>query len=146
MNPLSPIGVLAAATLIAGCAGNSTPAPLAPDHPANPQAAAAPMPARSTTLSLENAGVGAGASTDAPAAHQHEAEPSSSASPTTKPVAAYTCPHHPEVRQSTPGTCPKCKMKLEPEEPADAPEPAKPAESHGAHDHSQHQDHGGHNK
>jgi FtsP/CotA-like multicopper oxidase with cupredoxin domain len=24
----------------------------------------------------------------------------------------YTCPHHPEVRQKTPGICPKCKMTL----------------------------------
>ena len=27
---------------------------------------------------------------------------------------AYTCPHHPEVVSSGPGTCPKCKMKLAP--------------------------------
>ena len=26
----------------------------------------------------------------------------------------YTCPMHPEVRQSTPGSCPKCGMALEP--------------------------------
>jgi len=26
----------------------------------------------------------------------------------------YTCPMHPEVRQGGPGTCPKCKMALEP--------------------------------
>jgi hypothetical protein len=24
----------------------------------------------------------------------------------------YTCPHHPEVRQKTPGVCPKCQMVL----------------------------------
>jgi Cu+-exporting ATPase len=29
--------------------------------------------------------------------------------------AAYTCPMHPEVRQTQPGTCPKCGMALEPE-------------------------------
>lgn len=27
-------------------------------------------------------------------------------------VAIYTCPMHPEVRQPSPGTCPKCGMKL----------------------------------
>jgi hypothetical protein len=27
-------------------------------------------------------------------------------------VHQYTCPHHPEVVQSTAGTCPKCGMKL----------------------------------
>lgn len=26
----------------------------------------------------------------------------------------YTCPMHPEVRQPSPGTCPKCGMTLEP--------------------------------
>jgi hypothetical protein len=26
----------------------------------------------------------------------------------------YTCPMHPEVRQSDPGTCPKCGMELQP--------------------------------
>jgi Cu+-exporting ATPase len=30
----------------------------------------------------------------------------------------YTCPMHPEVRQTGPGTCPKCGMALEPEAPA----------------------------
>ncbi len=34
---------------------------------------------------------------------------------TTASVAqAYTCPMHPEVRQSTPGSCPKCGMAMEP--------------------------------
>lgn len=28
-------------------------------------------------------------------------------------VDQYTCPHHPEVVQSTAGKCPKCGMKLE---------------------------------
>jgi len=26
----------------------------------------------------------------------------------------YTCPMHPEVRQSSPGSCPKCGMALDP--------------------------------
>jgi len=40
----------------------------------------------------------------------------------TEPCALeYTCPMHPEVRQSTPGSCPKCGMALE---PAAAPVPA----------------------
>ncbi len=34
--------------------------------------------------------------------------------PASQPRAAvYTCPMHPEVRQSTPGRCPKCGMELE---------------------------------
>ncbi|HMI36415.1 MAG TPA: YHS domain-containing protein, partial [Steroidobacteraceae bacterium] len=28
--------------------------------------------------------------------------------------ATYTCPMHPEIRQTGPGTCPKCGMALEP--------------------------------
>ena len=31
--------------------------------------------------------------------------------------AIYTCPMHPEIRQSRPGACPKCGMALEPEMP-----------------------------
>ncbi len=34
--------------------------------------------------------------------------------------AIYTCPMHPEVRQSKPGTCPKCGMALEPIAPPKA--------------------------
>ena len=37
----------------------------------------------------------------------------------------YTCPMHPEVRQTGPGSCPKCGMALE---PAAAPAPAKRSE------------------
>jgi Cu+-exporting ATPase len=39
--------------------------------------------------------------------------------------AMYVCPMHPEVRQSAPGTCPKCGMALEPEIATleDAPNP-----------------------
>lgn len=32
--------------------------------------------------------------------------------------ARYTCPMHPEVRQEGPGSCPKCGMALEPDEPS----------------------------
>ena len=35
----------------------------------------------------------------------------------TVPSKIYTCPMHPEVRQSAPGSCPKCGMALEPEIP-----------------------------
>ena len=30
------------------------------------------------------------------------------------PGAEYTCPMHPEIRQTGPGTCPKCGMALQP--------------------------------
>jgi len=32
----------------------------------------------------------------------------------------YTCPMHAEVRQGTPGKCPKCGMALEPDKPQNA--------------------------
>uniref|UniRef100_UPI001B67D15C heavy metal-binding domain-containing protein n=1 Tax=Ferrovibrio sp. TaxID=1917215 RepID=UPI001B67D15C len=40
------------------------------------------------------------------------------AKPATSPAAAgtiYTCPMHPQIRQSGPGSCPICGMALEPE-------------------------------
>lgn len=45
-----------------------------------------------------------------PASHtSHTTEPQEPAAPT-----VYTCPMHPEVRQPTPGACPKCGMTLVP--------------------------------
>ena len=35
-----------------------------------------------------------------------------------EPGTIYTCPMHPEIRQQSPGACPKCGMALEPEMPA----------------------------
>jgi len=47
-----------------------------------------------------------------------QANPAQYIKPATPPVAqiagSYTCPMHPEMRQTTPGTCPKCGMALEP--------------------------------
>src|SRR5215468_2580960 len=37
----------------------------------------------------------------------------------------YTCPMHPEIRQSGPGACPKCGMALEPLAPVPAPAPVE---------------------
>ena len=46
-----------------------------------------------------------------PQLYLHAASPDPVAEPT---ASEYTCPMHPEVRQSGPGTCPKCGMALEP--------------------------------
>src|SRR5512135_2761132 len=52
-----------------------------------------------------------------------QASPQDYARPLTTPPAVaasgttYTCPMHPEIRQSAPGNCPKCGMALEPETP-----------------------------
>jgi Cu+-exporting ATPase len=42
-----------------------------------------------------------------------------------RPAAAYTCPMHPEVRESGPGACPECGMALE---PVSVPVPARKVE------------------
>nr|WP_172687579.1 heavy metal translocating P-type ATPase [Pseudomonas syringae]ARO44836.1 Lead cadmium zinc and mercury transporting ATPase; Copper-translocating P-type ATPase [Pseudomonas syringae pv. actinidiae] len=42
------------------------------------------------------------------------AEPTSPSGPPVKAGSDFTCPMHPEVRQSEPGNCPKCGMTLEP--------------------------------
>src|SRR5947199_344763 len=58
-----------------------------------------------------------------------EAEPEKFLQPKApEPAAAgaiYTCPMHPEVRQSGPGACPICGMALEPEQISldDRPDP-----------------------
>ena len=39
-------------------------------------------------------------------------EPASEAAPAGDSQATYTCPMHPEVRQTGPGACPKCGMAL----------------------------------
>jgi Cu+-exporting ATPase len=53
----------------------------------------------------------AGSAAPADKAPPHTPEPAPAAG-------IYTCPMHPEVRQATPGACPKCGMALEPVEPA----------------------------
>jgi P-type Cu+ transporter len=42
------------------------------------------------------------------------ASPDSTVTPTEARPGEYTCPMHPDVRQSRPGACPKCDMALEP--------------------------------
>jgi Cu+-exporting ATPase len=53
--------------------------------------------------------------------HDHHEPPAAVAA---RPAAVtagtiYTCPMHPEIRQTGPGTCPKCGMTLEPELPGE---------------------------
>jgi Cu+-exporting ATPase len=132
MNALFKLAVLTGPVAVAGCAATSAPVPPPPaDHPASPQAAAAAVPERSNTLALEAGGT--------PAAHEHAT--SAEAAPTSNAVVMYTCPHHPEVTQATPGTCPKCKMKLQ---PAEQTTPAEPADAKGTPDPSAHESHNGH--
>lgn len=51
--------------------------------------------------------------------HQHAGMPAAPLAAQPAPTGTiYTCPMHPEIRQNTPGACPKCGMALEPEMPA----------------------------
>ncbi|NUZ08449.1 SPW repeat domain-containing protein [Piscinibacter koreensis] len=69
------------------------------------------------------------ATTAAPAGHDHAAKQMAAA------AQQYTCPMHPDIVRSAPGSCPKCGMTLVPREPAPATGPAAratgPAAPHG---------------
>jgi FtsP/CotA-like multicopper oxidase with cupredoxin domain len=66
-----------------------------------------------------------------------------------EPASSYACPMHPEVTSTSPGTCPKCGMRLVPSDamPEGAPE-SHEGHSHGGHDQGEHHhgahDHGDH--
>ncbi|NJD87931.1 MAG: copper-translocating P-type ATPase [Betaproteobacteria bacterium] len=49
--------------------------------------------------------------------HHHHAAAAQEPAPPAAPGTVYTCPMHPEIRRSEPGTCPKCGMALEPAMP-----------------------------
>jgi hypothetical protein len=87
---------------LAGCAASTMP-PLAPTHPASPEAAEAPVPPPSTTLGQTVSG-------PRPAT----AAPKQVHGEDRRVATVYTCPMHPEVRRSKPGQCPKCGMTLVP--------------------------------
>jgi hypothetical protein len=125
MRPTAALVLL----LASACATPVRPIPPTLD-PANPEAEDAP---RSPPLTPLDSPVPEAATTDvaaqpavivdagaprAPMAHDHSAQHAakSSPDPTVGKATAqeYTCPMHPEVRSSTPGTCPRCGMKLEP--------------------------------
>ena len=62
---------------------------------------------------------------------QPTAKPAATPTPAPSEATVYTCPMHPEIRESKPGKCPKCGMKLVPaekkKETEKAAPPAKPA-------------------
>ena len=69
--------------------------------------------------------VGGSAADDAHRQHRHDGSSHPATDRAAAPVpdksaAIYTCPMHPDVRQSGPGTCPRCGMALEPEIPVAA--------------------------
>ena len=88
------------------CAAELTRRPVGMDA-SNPEAPEAAAPAASTALAPEPSPA------DAPVAPA-------------QPEAVYTCPMHPDVKQSKPGRCPQCGMNLAPAHPPGAHE-------HGGH-------------
>ena len=74
---------------VGGCAGGAKPVSVGADHPANPDAAQAPLPPPSNTLAADEQ------PTTAQSTH-----------------VVYTCPMHPDVTSDHPGECPKCGMTL----------------------------------
>jgi hypothetical protein len=126
--PSSVVSAVLTVLFLAGCAA-TTPAPrFSAVSPADAEAPEAATPPPAPALAAEPEGNGLQATaTDAkpslghqghsmppePAAtHGHEGH--ASAAPATPGSAApeYSCPKHPEVKQASPGSCPKCGMSL----------------------------------
>lgn len=84
-------------TAIGACSPGPMPIARSPEDPSSPLApeGVSPMLAASEPA-------------PAPATHEHPAHGAGDV--------VYTCPMHPEVTSSTPGVCPKCKMKLVPKD------------------------------
>jgi hypothetical protein len=116
--------VLALSVLGAGCTSRGERAPLAANHPANPNASESPIVPPSQTLAASDAATTARA--DEPAGTQHDMSGMSNSMPgmqhddrsaatqpaTTQAAAIYTCPMHPQVISDKPGKCPICGMRL----------------------------------
>ena len=120
--------MLALAVAVAGCAASPPADPAASvNHPANPNAAEAPLPPPSQVLTAAPSNEAA-PSADMPstghAGHDMEGmghnmagmdhSMSSSRPAASQHAVLYTCVMHPEVVSDKPGKCPKCGMKLVP--------------------------------
>jgi hypothetical protein len=104
---MRPLLVLAALVL-GGCAGEYRQPRLSANHPASPEAGAAPAPARSGVLAQREPVGGANA---APMREEHDAHAGHEGGAHSE-AAVYTCPMHPEVVSKQADRCPKCGMAL----------------------------------
>lgn len=108
----------------------SAPPPPAHTSPLSPEAEEPPIAPVATSLRQDPlATPPPPAAHDAHAGHHHSA----ASAPNSEPQAAsetYVCPMHPDVKQSTPGKCPRCGMKLVP-----APKPGSESEPRTHHQH-----------
>jgi hypothetical protein len=92
---------LLAVSLVVACVGTELSVPS--NHPGHPRARSAKLPQMTGLASDFEANQKQPAASE-PARSQGEAS------------VIYTCPMHPEVERSEPGTCPKCGMKLVPKQ------------------------------
>ncbi len=110
--------LVATVVLLSGCAVTPPLPPFPNDHPASPNATAAPETANSETLRIRPRGEGpAGLAGERhlPRADLEQHDPTSELQPSSRPKdrsSIYACPMHPEIQQPGPGACPKCGMPL----------------------------------
>jgi hypothetical protein len=111
----TPCIAITIALVLTGCAANYQEPALSANHPASPDAAAAPHLEHSSTLALSNDAPAAAAGVGDHAMHGGAREAASSLPDTMNPSAAnlYVCPMHPLVTSGKPDQrCPECGMKL----------------------------------
>jgi hypothetical protein len=94
---------------VGGCVAPVGEVGLGRDHPANPEAAEAPMPVRSGTL-----GVGEGANGGDGVSEAWAGKGGATTRAATATSAAFVCPMHAQVVSDRAGNCPICHMKLVP--------------------------------
>lgn len=98
------------ALFLTGCAGTTPPPRFSAVSPADAEApeAATPAPAPALMGERDESGPEPAAATAKPGAgHEGHSMPTPDSA-----EAVYSCPMHPEVKQASPGSCPKCGMTL----------------------------------
>lgn len=98
------------ALFLTGCAGTTPPPRFSAVSPADAEApeAATPAPAPALMGERDESGPEPAAATAKPGAgHEGHSMPTPNSA-----EAVYSCPMHPEVKQASPGSCPKCGMTL----------------------------------